>query len=495
MRATLMLPLMAMVACGGMNAVDGSVAPGQGQLAISVQGPGSVRGYGTECRGGCTRTLTLGTQVRLEAVPDVGAIFSGWSGACSGTAACDLKIDANVTVAARFDAAPPPPPGEGRLTVLLDGHGSVRSTPAGIDCGGTCSATFDLGTSIALAATPDSGWSFAGWSDSCSGTGGCTLTLGGDARVTARFAAPPPVTTLVPADSSNRLIGLNATSVFFSHNDGTTVSIRSVPKTGGATRELASKPYVGGRGCCATYIIADDQYVYWTDSISIMRVPVAGGSTQVVYSTGGTRTLGLDGGQLYWTTFTSFGPGRPDDTGAVWTGPAAGGTPTKLADGLTTGGLAVDSQYVYFTGRDRTGAGYIGRVPKGGGPSDVPIECGQCFPGVVRVDSQNIYYRNADSDIWARAKSGGEGKLLSSGNPRSASASAYDLDLEVNTGVAYWTFNDNDSSHTHGLFRANVDASGWTAVDTAPDNTWMGPRVDEAAIYYFHGGALLRRDK
>ena len=43
--------------------------------------------------------------------------------------------------------------------------------------------------------------------------------------------------------------------------------------------------------------------------------------------------------------------------------------------------------------------------------------------------------------------------------------------------------------------RANADGSAWTAIDTAADTTWIGPRVDDTAIYYFHAGALLRRNK
>ncbi|MFO0657869.1 MAG: hypothetical protein U0787_22735 [Polyangia bacterium] len=43
------------------------------------------------------------------------------------------------------------------LTKLGEGIGSVKSTPAGIDCGTTCSASFDVGTPITLTATAQSG--------------------------------------------------------------------------------------------------------------------------------------------------------------------------------------------------------------------------------------------------------------------------------------------------------------------------------------------------
>ncbi len=34
-------------------------------------------------------------QVHLVAVPDTGAVFVGWAGACSGTGGCDLTLDAH----------------------------------------------------------------------------------------------------------------------------------------------------------------------------------------------------------------------------------------------------------------------------------------------------------------------------------------------------------------------------------------------------------------
>lgn len=39
----------------------------------------------------------------------------------------------------------------------------MTSSPAGIDCGVTCTANFPPGTVVSLAATPDPGSTFAGW--------------------------------------------------------------------------------------------------------------------------------------------------------------------------------------------------------------------------------------------------------------------------------------------------------------------------------------------
>jgi hypothetical protein len=69
-----------------------------------------------------------------------------------------------------------------------DGTGTVSSTPAGIDCGVTCAASFEEGTVITLTAAADPGSEFTGWSGACTGVGQCAVTLGADATVVATFA-------------------------------------------------------------------------------------------------------------------------------------------------------------------------------------------------------------------------------------------------------------------------------------------------------------------
>ena len=62
------------------------------------------------------------------------------------------------------------------------------STPTGISCGSACSATFDSGTSVTLAATAAPGSTFAGWSgEGCSGMGTCTVSMTQARSVTATF--------------------------------------------------------------------------------------------------------------------------------------------------------------------------------------------------------------------------------------------------------------------------------------------------------------------
>jgi hypothetical protein len=75
------------------------------------------------------------------------------------------------------------------LSVSVVGNGSVTSSPAGIQCtSGTCSASYDASSTVALAAKAGKRWKFAGWSGACSGTGECVIQLATDQFVGATFS-------------------------------------------------------------------------------------------------------------------------------------------------------------------------------------------------------------------------------------------------------------------------------------------------------------------
>ena len=66
---------------------------------------------GIDCGDICSAEFELGTIVTLTATPDPGWTFSGWAGACIGSAGCVVTVDGGKSVTASF-ALPAPTPGQ-----------------------------------------------------------------------------------------------------------------------------------------------------------------------------------------------------------------------------------------------------------------------------------------------------------------------------------------------------------------------------------------------
>jgi hypothetical protein len=185
--------------------VAATTTPPHETLTVSKAGVGSGEvtssPSGLDCGSTCQFSFEIGSEVTLTATASQNSVFDGWTGgACeaAGVGPCQVSITSARTVIADFDLQ------SFLLTVQKSGSGSgsVSSSPAGIDCGSSCAASFDDGARVTLSATPDANSTFTGWSGGgCSGTGECQLTVSADATVTANFAPrpePPPAKCAVP---------------------------------------------------------------------------------------------------------------------------------------------------------------------------------------------------------------------------------------------------------------------------------------------------------
>lgn len=75
------------------------------------------------------------------------------------------------------------------LQVSVQGEGSIKSLPAGIECGADCQESYLANTSVTLTATPTAGNTFTGWSGACSGLDVCQVNMNQMWTVMATFTA------------------------------------------------------------------------------------------------------------------------------------------------------------------------------------------------------------------------------------------------------------------------------------------------------------------
>ncbi len=229
-------------------------------LTVNKSGTGSgtvtSNPAGINCGATCVYAYASGQSVTLTPTPASGYYFSSWSGACTGSEACIVSMDAAKSVTANFTAIPA---GSSVLSVTKTGLGSVTSLPVGIDCSGTCNATFTNGTSVTLTAAPVTGYYFAGWGGACSGQGTCTLTINSNQTATANFAQIPsgnPLLTITVTGGgtvATNPSGMTCSSTCsYPFPTGTAVSLIPSANTGQTFMGWTGEGCIGRSSCLIT---------------------------------------------------------------------------------------------------------------------------------------------------------------------------------------------------------------------------------------------------
>lgn len=264
---------MWLAGCGGGGDGDGGVTPPGPvtyAVTVSVTGSGSVAGStgGIDCGSACSADIAADTVLSLTATPAAGHVLQAWGGACAaaaGAARCDLTVTQAATVSATFV---PQVAGNFTLAVAVTGNGTVRSQPAGIDCGSTCSAAFAGSTSVVLTATPAQGQVLQAWGGACSGAATtCTVAMTVARNVTATFvAAQSPAPTWGAAalleDSNdfnvadtNTFADVNALSAIDAAGNALVVWEQSDGTPNGSTRKVFSRRFVPGQGWSSAVVV------------------------------------------------------------------------------------------------------------------------------------------------------------------------------------------------------------------------------------------------
>jgi hypothetical protein len=165
-----------------------TVGPRPFPLTVTRQGSGSgsvvSTPAGIECGVSCEASFLQTTAVTLVANAAPGSSFTGWGGACTGTADCTLTMEVATSVTATFEIAH-------AVSVSIQGPGLVTSTPTAVSCSSDCSAAFAVGTTATFTATPSAGYVLQAWGGDCTGKDICQLIIDGPKSVTAVFVEMP----------------------------------------------------------------------------------------------------------------------------------------------------------------------------------------------------------------------------------------------------------------------------------------------------------------
>jgi phospholipase C len=171
------------------------------EAAVSSPAPtGTITANPTSITKGSSSVVTVSvknaTQVRLDGSNGSKRTMSATGGAVSVSPTSTTTYTATATGAGGTTTATVTiTVGTGSSPIPLSvnsagtGTGRVISTPAGINCPQSCTASFPKGTAVVLTAAPEEGTTFEGWSGGCTGKDTCKVNLAESTTVTPIFEA------------------------------------------------------------------------------------------------------------------------------------------------------------------------------------------------------------------------------------------------------------------------------------------------------------------
>ena len=150
------------------------------ELTITKPMGGSILSRGISCGtlgSDCTITRATGDVVELQAQPDEGFLFAGYTGDCA--AGGRTTMSEARTCGARFDPIPQPPAAPLVSLTIQQPRGGTVLAIGGINCGAQhseCAATFTHGSEVKLDVAADPGFEFVRYTGSCAPDGATVMT-------------------------------------------------------------------------------------------------------------------------------------------------------------------------------------------------------------------------------------------------------------------------------------------------------------------------------
>ncbi len=197
-------------------------------LSISKVGSGSVKVNGAAVTLPYSAQFLSGTAVTVEAVAQSGWEFDSWSGDASGGASpITVTMGSAKSVTATFAHI--------QYTLSLSGVGSGSVTINGTAHSLPWSGSFYSGDAVTLAALPEEGWRFSGWSGGASWpTSPLAITMDSDKSIVATFDQLSYTVSLSKSGNGSVLVNGASRSLPWSGEFvyGTEVRLQAVPAEG-----------------------------------------------------------------------------------------------------------------------------------------------------------------------------------------------------------------------------------------------------------------------
>ncbi len=146
------------------------------------------------------------------------------------------------------------------------GSGTITSSPAGINCGGTCNADFNDGTVVTLTAAADASSTFAIWGGDCSSCGSnttCNITMDANKTCTATFTLNQYTITANATGTGAGTVASNTGGINYTYptnntgttsaiNHGTSVTLTATAGTGSTVSWTTCTGTIGGTSTTTT---------------------------------------------------------------------------------------------------------------------------------------------------------------------------------------------------------------------------------------------------